>query len=106
MIQVIPFPQTGLGAYFTGVTVIPRIMAASHRLTILQHRLPEISNLVILPTDLYNGHGIQIHVDGVYRYIRVAPPSCSNYAQLELDRNLGSNDDPAPLTGGSAGLPH
>jgi hypothetical protein len=48
---------------------------------------PEISNIAIPPADLFNGWGIQIHVDGVYRYIRVAAPSsadgCSDPAQID-----------------------
>jgi hypothetical protein len=44
---------------------------------------PETSNIVIPAPDLYNSHGIQIHVDGIYRFIQVAPPSCSGWAQLD-----------------------
>jgi hypothetical protein len=56
----------------------------------------ETSNLVIPSTDLYNGHGIQIHVDGVYRYIYVAPPSCSNYAQLDSIEIWSATITPRP----------
>jgi len=57
---------------------------------------PETSNLVILPADLYNGHGIQIHVDGVYRYIYIAPPSCSAWAQLDSVEIWAATMTPRP----------
>jgi hypothetical protein len=48
---------------------------------------PEISNQAIYPADLYHNWGIQIHVDGVYRYLRVSAPSttegCSDPAQVD-----------------------
>lgn len=48
---------------------------------------PEMSNQAILPVDLYHSWGIQIHVDGIYRYIRVAAPSledgCRDPAQID-----------------------
>jgi hypothetical protein len=56
----------------------------------------ERSGVEIPPADLYNGHGIQIHVDGVYRYIRVAPPTCSNYAQLDSIEIWAATMTPRP----------
>jgi hypothetical protein len=48
---------------------------------------PEISNQAIYPANLYHNWGIQIHVDGVYRYLRVSAPStaegCSDPAQVD-----------------------
>jgi len=58
----------------------------------------ETSNIVIPATDLYNGHGIQIHVDGVYRYIRVSPPdvNCSDPAQIDSIEIWAATMTPTP----------
>lgn len=61
---------------------------------------PELSNAVILPQDLYNSRGIQIHVDGIYRYIRVAAPSfadgCSDPAQIDSIEIWAATLTPTP----------
>jgi hypothetical protein len=61
---------------------------------------PEVANVAIVPQDLYNGWGIQIHVDGVYRYIRVAAPSladgCSDPAQIDSIEIWAATMTPVP----------
>ena len=51
----------------------------------LRYYPPEAHNAAIAGADLYNNQGIQIHVDGVYQYISVAPPleNCSDPAQVD-----------------------
>jgi hypothetical protein len=58
---------------------------------------PEISNIAILPADLYNSWGIQMHVDGIYRYIRIAAPAnCSDPAQVDSIEIWAATMTPAP----------
>lgn len=61
---------------------------------------PEVANVAIPPQDLFNGWGIQIHVDGVYRYIRLAAPSvedgCSDPAQIDSLEIWAATMTPTP----------
>jgi hypothetical protein len=58
---------------------------------------PEISNVAIPPADLYNGWGIQIHVNGVYRYVRIAAPAgCSDPAQVDSIEIWAATMTPTP----------
>jgi hypothetical protein len=60
---------------------------------------PELPNAAIPPADLYNGWGIQIHVNGVYRYVRIAaPPGCSDPAQIDSIEIWAATMTPTPPT--------
>jgi hypothetical protein len=56
-----------------------------------------MSNIAIPPAALYNGWGIQMHVDGTYRYIRIAAPSgCSDPAQVDSIEIWAATMTPTP----------
>jgi len=58
---------------------------------------PEMSNVAISPEDLYNSWGIQIHVDDVFRYIRIAAPeNCSDPAQVDSIEIWAATMTPIP----------
>ena len=59
---------------------------------------PEVHNAAIAGADLYNNQGVQIHVDGVYRYIRVSPPdvNCSDPAQIDSIEIWAATMTPTP----------